>query len=163
MPVCHVLCAGGVAIDKSGRIALIVPKGRPDVVGLPKGHIEVGETPTLAALREVKEETGFTTLLDTPLTSSHTEYEFVDGATSDLVKKRVEYFRMRIVGGHPENHDHEVEDVILVTPRGALRRLTFANERRVVRELYPELTTNWRLISLLTVVTLLVFETIRRH
>ncbi|MBR3427398.1 MAG: NUDIX domain-containing protein [Bacteroidales bacterium] len=46
--------AGGI-IMKDGIFVSIVRKGIPD---LPKGHIEKGETPEAAALREVEEETG---------------------------------------------------------------------------------------------------------
>ena len=46
--------AGGIVV-KDGRFVSIVRHGIPD---LPKGHIEQGETPEVAALREVKEETG---------------------------------------------------------------------------------------------------------
>ena len=46
--------AGGVVV-KDGKYVSIVRKGIPD---LPKGHIEKGETPEVAALREVEEETG---------------------------------------------------------------------------------------------------------
>ena len=45
--------AGGIVV-KDGQFVSIVRKGIPD---LPKGHIEKGETPEVAALREVKEET----------------------------------------------------------------------------------------------------------
>ena len=46
--------AGGIVV-KDGKFVSIVRKGIPD---LPKGHIEQGETPEAAALREVEEETG---------------------------------------------------------------------------------------------------------
>jgi hypothetical protein len=46
--------AGGVVV-KDGKFVSIVRKGIPD---LPKGHIEKSETPEVAALREVEEETG---------------------------------------------------------------------------------------------------------
>lgn len=46
--------AGGI-IMKDGKFVSIVRKGIPD---LPKGHVEQGETPEEAALREVEEETG---------------------------------------------------------------------------------------------------------
>lgn len=47
--------AGGIVI-KDGNFVTIVRHGIPD---LPKGHIEKGESPEQAALREVEEETGF--------------------------------------------------------------------------------------------------------
>ena len=46
--------AGGVVV-KNGKFVSIIRKGIPD---LPKGHIEQGEKPEQAALREVEEETG---------------------------------------------------------------------------------------------------------
>ena len=47
--------AGGIVV-KDGKIVSIVRHGIPD---LPKGHIEKGESPENAAMREVQEETGF--------------------------------------------------------------------------------------------------------
>ena len=46
--------AGGIVV-KDGKIVSIVRNGIPD---LPKGHIEKGESPEQAALREVEEEIG---------------------------------------------------------------------------------------------------------
>ncbi len=46
--------AGGIVVA-DGKFVGITRKGIPD---LPKGHIEAGETPEVAALREVEEETG---------------------------------------------------------------------------------------------------------
>ena len=46
--------AGGVVV-KDGQFVSIV---RHDIPDLPKGHIEKGESPEQAALREVEEETG---------------------------------------------------------------------------------------------------------
>ena len=46
--------AGGVVV-KDGKFVSITRNGIPD---LPKGHIEKGESPEQAALREVEEETG---------------------------------------------------------------------------------------------------------
>ena len=50
--------AGGI-VGKDGKFVGIMRKGIPD---LPKGHIEKGETPEQAALREVEEETGISKL-----------------------------------------------------------------------------------------------------
>jgi len=50
--------AGGIVVD-NGKFVSIVRHDSPD---LPKGHIEQGETPEEAALREVKEETGIDNL-----------------------------------------------------------------------------------------------------
>ena len=59
--------AGGLVIDKSGVHGLLIgrrdqkdPTGTKLLWSLPKGHIEEGETPEQAAIREVAEETGIT-------------------------------------------------------------------------------------------------------
>ena len=55
--------SGGIAIDKD---RVLIVKNKPDPTrggdgywGFPKGHLEEGETPIQAAIREVQEETGF--------------------------------------------------------------------------------------------------------
>ena len=50
-----VYAAGGVVRNDRGELLMILLRGRWD---LPKGHIEAGEESSVAALREVKEETG---------------------------------------------------------------------------------------------------------
>lgn len=52
--------AGGIVID--GDRVLLLRKPALGEVVLPKGHIEPGETPEQAALRETTEETGYRNL-----------------------------------------------------------------------------------------------------
>lgn len=52
--------AGGIVRDRHGRTLMIRCRDRWD---LPKGHVESGETPAEAAVREVEEETGITVRL----------------------------------------------------------------------------------------------------
>ena len=52
---CVVRAAGGVVTNLRGELLVIYLRGRWD---LPKGHIEPGEQSCVAALREVREETG---------------------------------------------------------------------------------------------------------
>jgi len=53
--------AGGVVLNSLDEVAVVSQKG--DSWSLPKGHIDPGETPQMAAEREVREETGITQLV----------------------------------------------------------------------------------------------------
>ncbi|MGQ9753766.1 MAG: NUDIX hydrolase [Thermaceae bacterium] len=52
----RVLGAGGVVFNKKGEVLLL--RDRMGYWVFPKGHLEEGESPTEAAVREVREETG---------------------------------------------------------------------------------------------------------
>jgi 8-oxo-dGTP pyrophosphatase MutT (NUDIX family) len=50
-------------VDNEPHVLLVKPRAERDRWGVPKGHIEPGETPTQCAVREVIEETGVAPLL----------------------------------------------------------------------------------------------------
>lgn len=52
--------AGGIVVNQSGQVLVVSQHGTS--WSLPKGHIEEGETPLEAALREIYEESGLTQL-----------------------------------------------------------------------------------------------------
>jgi 8-oxo-dGTP pyrophosphatase MutT (NUDIX family) len=101
--------------------------------GLPKGHVEPGETFAEAAIREVREETGVEAVIDCPL--GDVRYVFVehqnDGAVS--IRKRVRYYLMRRTGGRLTDRDDELDEVRWFPLAAAPKILTFANERRIAR------------------------------
>lgn len=124
---------GGVAVDSDGRVALIRTtslKGNL-VWGLPKGHPKAGEDAVQAAVREVEEETGLRVAVPGAVPTAEIDYWFVAG-DGEKVHKRVEFYRMEVVGGDPADHDNEVEEVALLEPAEARARLTYENERAVL-------------------------------
>ena len=126
---------GGVVTDPEGRVALIRTTSRAGTVvwGLPKGHLKRGERDLEAAQREVEEETGLAVVFHEPLVVAHIDYWFVahDG---ERVHKRVDFYRMLAVGGSPDDHDEEVEEVALLEPPAARATLTYDNEKKVLDE-----------------------------
>lgn len=88
--------AGGVLI-RDGRVLLIKMRNLSgkEVWTFPKGHLEEGETPETAALREVKEETGLDGRVLRPLHVAL--YSFARKGVP--VDKRVDWFLMEAAGG----------------------------------------------------------------
>ena len=52
--------AGGVVINRDGMVLVVNQRGKS--LSLPKGHVDPGEGPLQAAIREIKEEAGITDL-----------------------------------------------------------------------------------------------------
>jgi 8-oxo-dGTP pyrophosphatase MutT (NUDIX family) len=80
-------CAGGLVFFES---QLLILKRLNGVWLFPKGHIESGETPEMAALREVREESGITAEIIRKIDS--TTYTFLEKGVKHL--KTVDWFLM---------------------------------------------------------------------
>jgi len=91
MPERTYRAAGGVVI-RDGQILLLDRPSRGEV-RLPKGHIEDGEDPQTAALREVTEESGYADLVVTaPLGSQTVEFDYA----GNHVVREEHYFLMAL-------------------------------------------------------------------
>ena len=125
--------AGSIVVrldTKEPQVLLVTAKRNPRNWIFPKGHIEKGETPEEAALRETREEAGVVGDLIAP--AGILEYGFL-GA-----KARVEYFlvQFRREAGPPEDGRQRtwcrLED--------ALERLNYKNSRKLLRKAWKLLT-----------------------
>ena len=107
-----------------------VPGG--DVVGLPKGRIEKGESTIEAAVREMREEAGLTGMvLETLGTIS---YRFWAHAEKSRVNKSVDFFLMLYRAGSPARYrPEEVDHVRLVPLAEAEALLTHDGEKSIIR------------------------------
>ena len=124
--------AGGVVLDAQGRVLLIRARdlrGQP-VWTLPKGALTKGETSADAALREVREETGYRCEVVREL-DAVTYWFQRDGRR---IKKTVRWFLMRPLE-KAGDHDQEVDEVAWLEPDEALRRLRYDSDRRLVEGL----------------------------
>jgi len=125
----HHRSAGGLIVYASRILLIATQKGRR--WQLPKGHIEAGETPEQAAVREVREETGVTGRIVAPLPG--VEYWYVEKGPC-RVHKKVDYFLLDYVSGDAVDFDpEEVSGTGWFSWEAGIARLTFENERRVVR------------------------------
>ena len=112
--------AGGVVYRRNGEAVeyLLVPAASsPGEWVFPKGHIEAGETPEQAAVREVAEEAGVDGEIESAL-----------GAI-DLPRGRSQMFLMRDTG--PSRNAAERERLWLPYEE-ALRKVTFEESRALI-------------------------------
>ena len=124
--------AGGVAL-RDGQVAVIVPTRRAasghKVLGLPKGHVDPGETPAQAAQREVREEAG----VETELLGELGEVRYWYQRNGRKIAKLVTFFLFEYRSGDVADHDTEVEEARWIPLEEAERTLTYKGEREMIR------------------------------
>ena len=124
--------AGGVVIHR-GKVLLLERPSRNEV-RLPKGHIEPGESPAEAALREVREEAGYANLhIIADLGVQHVQ--FVDPYRKRRVTRDERFFLMSLHNEQlSEQEAGEAQfEPIWVPAADAVARLSFEAEREFVR------------------------------
>ncbi len=124
--------AGGLVVDRNGTSPMVALIGRKDRRGrmlwsLPKGHLEEGETPPEAAIREVEEETGIRGRVVAELGTI--DYWFV--AQDRRIHKTVHHYLLEAAGGELSDEDVEVDEVAWVPLAELRERLAYAGERRL--------------------------------
>ena len=100
--------------------------------GLPKGHVERGETPEQTALREVQEETGIDRL-EVLGALGTIDWFFREGP--DLIHKYCHFFLMETAVADTEPQLEEgITECRWLPLTDALRTLTYDNAREVLEE-----------------------------
>lgn len=119
-------------IDGERRYVLVREKNGS--YGLPKGHVEPGETLAQTALREIREETGVTASLHADVPAMVDEYPIAGG---DL--KRVSWFVAQYADQTPAADRTQVLGVLVLPIDAALRTLTYGSTREILRKVDQQL------------------------
>jgi ADP-ribose pyrophosphatase YjhB (NUDIX family) len=127
--------AGGLVIDTTGTMGLLIGRydhkdasGKRVLWSLPKGHIEEGETPEQAAIREVAEETGITS----SITKSLGVIDFWFMAGGKRIHKTVHHFMFAEVGGTLLAQESEVDEVSWFPLAEIVDRLAYPDEKKLI-------------------------------
>ncbi len=129
------ISAGGLVINFSGNSGLLI--GRVDLKdasrekllwSLPKGHIESGESPEEAALREVMEETG----IQSRIAHSLGVIDFWFMAGGKRIHKTVHHYLFHEVGGTLAPQVTEVDEVGWFPLHEIVERLAYPDEKKLI-------------------------------
>jgi 8-oxo-dGTP pyrophosphatase MutT (NUDIX family) len=123
---------GGVILD--GRKVLLVQvknmKGKK-IWTFPKGHIEAGETPRQAALREVLEETGYKAAIIRPMLRVKYAFTF----QGNYIKKMVQWYLMKKLGRIGKHDTSEILSIRWVSLLKAHELVQYPSDIRLVEML----------------------------
>jgi len=147
-PTRDIEAAGAVVFRRAkgeGRQVLLVHRPKYDDWSFPKGKLDRGEHVTVAAVREVEEETGLTIRLGRPLRSQR--YRVGRGW------KRVHYWVGRVRTGRPDDVEGyvrpgEIDSVVWVPTADASRLLSYTHDRATLREAIAARKATYPLIVL---------------
>jgi 8-oxo-dGTP pyrophosphatase MutT (NUDIX family) len=115
------------------EVALIQPRER-DAWALPKGLIERGETPELAARREAREETGLLGNIQAKIDTIRYSYTAKWERPPTRIFKIVTFYLLRFTGGDPADHDREVERVEWFPIDKAIQQASYRQEKEILRK-----------------------------
>jgi 8-oxo-dGTP diphosphatase len=120
--------AAGAVVLRKGQV-LLVHRPAYDDWSFPKGKLDRGELPPVAAVREVDEETGLRVRLGVPLARQ----SYPNGPRT----KVVDYWVARVVGDHDVSGylvNAEIDDVAWVKVGAAAKLLTYDRDRETLTE-----------------------------
>ena len=131
--------AGGIVLSEDKILLVKNKKGDSSTNsepwwGYPKGHLEEGEKPSEAAVREVFEETGFEVKIvnNKPIAESRYEIE----RSRVILQKTVWFYEMEVVEPFKNEPDDEIDEIALVDFESALNLLTHEEDRKILKYVF---------------------------
>ena len=113
----------------NGERRYVLVREKNGSYGMPKGHVEAGETLAETALREIREETGVTATLHAAEPVTVDEYPIAGGDV-----KRVSWFVAHYADQTPVADRTQVLGVLVLPVEAALKTLTYNSTREILRK-----------------------------
>jgi 8-oxo-dGTP pyrophosphatase MutT (NUDIX family) len=134
VPAKEQVSAGGVVFrgEKENVEVVIVSVGGQHRWQLPKGLVDAGEKPEIAAVREAREEGGVSSEVVELIETIEYWYAGLDNGIRVRFHKRVHFYLLRYLSGDTKDHDWEVNEARWVPIEDAASQLAFDNEKRVM-------------------------------
>ena len=136
VPIKEQVSAGGVVFrGETGSVEVVmVAVGGQNRWQLPKGLVDAGENPEIAAVREAREEGGVSSEVVQLIETIEYWFAGLDNGIKVRFHKRVHFYLLRYISGDTKEHDWEVNEARWVPIDDATSQLAFDNERRVMQQ-----------------------------
>ena len=133
MSTVHIQACGGIVrkVEGQNQYILLIRKRKSPLWTLPKGHKENHESDQMTALREVKEETGYSCMIE----KKAGEIQFQYTKDGQNYSENVVYYLMK---PEQDNHffdNHEIEEIRWVDIKETMNYLFYQNEKDIIRKL----------------------------
>ena len=125
-------CGAVVFTREYGEIRYVIIRSTEGFCGFPKGHVEVGETDEMTALREIKEETGLDVILIDGFITTDEHPHFRAGKPP--VMKQMIYFLAEFRSQTPQAQLSEVSEILLLTFDEAMAIFEYDSTKRILNE-----------------------------
>ena len=131
--------AGGIVLSEEKVLLVKNKKGDSSKDsepwwGYPKGHLEEGEKPSEAAVREVFEETGFEVKIVNTKPIAESRYEIE--RNGEKFQKTVWFYEMEVIEAFKNEPDDEIEEIALENFDNALGLLTHDEDRKILKYVF---------------------------
>ena len=112
VPIREQVSAGGVVFrgERGSVEVVIVSVGGQNRWQLPKGLVDAGENPEIAAVREAREEGGVSSEVVQLIETIEYWYAGLENGIRVRFHKRVHFYLLRYISGDTKEHDWEVNE-----------------------------------------------------
>ena len=128
------VCAGGVVLNDEGLVLVVNSRGNS--WSLPKGHIEKGESPLEAAVREIREESGVTELNLKGYIGSYSRHKrSANGGNVRTERKKIHLYLFKTTQNDIYPLDYHTRDARWVSKEQVPKLLTHKKIKNILSEL----------------------------